>query len=156
MCVFSVKDILYGKKSTQTHTPLIGYLGLILTDLSPFIHLFCSLLLQQFVKSFFVWSFGVIVSWGRQGYHSSVVINVVLCMLVDFGRRRLSSWACASSYHPGGPAPTLFKQTVLVMRALQITHSHIHTRFSLILRPKVFLVWIPPYKWCLSDNKSYV
>ena len=138
MCV---EEILYGKKgssifkdlflwhiclSIQTNTPLTDYLGLILTDLTPFIHLFCSLLLQQSVKSSFVWSFGVIVSWGGQGYHSSVVINVGLCTLVDFGRRRLSSWACASRYHPGRPAPTLFKQTVSVMRALQIAYSHMH------------------------------
>lgn len=97
-------------------------------DPDPFIHLFiysapCFCKLQQSVKSFFVWSFGVIVSCGAQGFHSSLAINAGLSMLVDFGRQRLSSWACASSYHPGGPGLALLKQTVSVMRALQISDS---------------------------------
>lgn len=83
----------------------------------------CFCKLQQSVKSFFVWSFGVIVSCGAQGFHSSLAINAGLSMLVDFGRQRLSSWACASSYHPGGPGLALLKQTVSVMRALQISDS---------------------------------
>lgn len=73
------------------------------THLSTYLAL-CVCKLRQSVKSSFVWSFGVIVSCGAQGYHSSSVINASLSPLVDFGRRSLSSWACASSYHPGGPS----------------------------------------------------
>lgn len=62
-----------------------------LSHLSPFICLFCSLHLQQSVKSLFVWSLGVIVSCGGQEFLSSEVINTGLSMLVDFGRRGLSS-----------------------------------------------------------------
>lgn len=96
--------------------------------------LFCSL--RQSVKSPFVGWFGVIVSCGGQGYHSSLVINAGLSALVDSGMLGPSSWACASSYHPGGPAPALLKQTISVMMALQISHSHVRTHmfFSQIKR----------------------
>ncbi len=114
-------------------TPVPGVLFHSLTSFSSSIYFspcFCNL--RQSVKSSFVRSFGVIVSCGGQGYHSSSIINA----LVDFGRLGLSSWACASSYHPGGLPPALLKQTIPVMRAPQISNSDIltHMFFSLIKR----------------------
>ncbi len=97
---------------------------------------FCNL--RRSVKSSFVWSFGVIVSCGGQGYHSSLAINAGLSALVVFGRQRLSSWACASSYHPGGQAPALLKQTI------SLTHTYV------FLADQKGLWFEFPYKWYLS------
>lgn len=81
LCLFSTRHCIY---------PFILHLAL------------CSQ--QQPMKSPFVRPFGDIVPRGGQGHHSSLVINAGLSALVDFGSGGLSSWACASSYHPGGPA----------------------------------------------------
>lgn len=81
LCLFSTRHCIY---------PFILHLAL------------CSQ--QQSMKSPFVRPFGDIVPRGGQGHHSSLVINAGLSALVDFGCGGLSSWACASSYHPGGPA----------------------------------------------------
>lgn len=65
---------------------------------------------------------------GGQGYHSSSAINVGLSALVDFGRREPSSWACASSYHPGGPAPNPAQTNNSSDEGLtDLTHTHTHT-----------------------------